>query len=76
MTGEGIKLKETTINTLSDIFVETDRELKFGITKKLLRKLYSKLNVLRSKEDRQEFYNDSIYSKKVMRIEKSNIKIL
>lgn len=65
MSGEGIKLREETANKLSYLFVETDRELKYGINKKFLRRLYTKLNILKTKEERQDFYNDTLYSKKL-----------
>ena len=65
MSGEGIKLKHETIDSLSDLFVETDRELRYGINKKFLRKLYTKVNCLKTKEDRAEFYSDSVYQRKV-----------
>ena len=64
MSGEGINLKQGTIDSLSDLFVETDRELKYGINRKFLRKLYSKLNCFKSKEEKAEFYNDSLYFRK------------
>lgn len=65
MMGEGIRLSHDTVDFLSELFVETDRELKYGINRKFLRKLYTKLDVLKSKEDRQEFYRDTVYSVKV-----------
>jgi len=65
MTREGIRISHTTNDTLSNLFVDTDRELKYGINKKFLRKLYAKVNCLKTKEDRAEFYDDSVYTQKL-----------
>ena len=65
MTREGIRLSPQVNDTLSNLFLDTDRDLKYGINKKFLRKLFAKVNCLKTKEERAEFYKDSVYNKKV-----------
>ena len=65
MSGEGIRLSHNTNDALSNLFVETDRHLKYGVNKKFLAKLYTKLNCFSTKEERKDFYRDSVYSNKV-----------
>ncbi len=65
MFGEGISLKKDVMDSLASLFVETDRELKYGINKQFLRNLFSKINCLKTKEEVKAFYDDSIYQREV-----------
>ena len=63
---EGFKLKPETMNVLSELFTKTDREFAYGVDKKFLKKVYVKAGCLETKKDKEDFYNEGPYRRKVL----------
>ncbi len=62
---EGLKLKPETITILSEKFVQADKEFINGVTRKFLKKVYKTAGYLPTPKDKQEFYNEGPYRRKV-----------
>jgi hypothetical protein len=60
-----IELKPETIESLSMFFVDSDRLLKFGITRRLLVHVYKQLGFFADKEELGRFYTEGGYGKTV-----------
>jgi hypothetical protein len=61
-----LSLKYETTVVLSELFVQTDNELTFGVNRKFMAKLYSKMGVFENKKEKEEFYFESPYRRKVL----------
>jgi hypothetical protein len=62
---EDVKLSLETINALSEFFLQVDRDLHYGMTKRFLYQVYSKAGCFETEKDKHEFYGHSTYRKKV-----------
>lgn len=64
-TEEGLHLKPETITVLSELFAKTDKEFAYGITRKFLKKVYSKVGYFQTEKDKETFYNEGPYRRRV-----------
>jgi len=62
---EGIKLKPETITILSELFAKTDKEFAYGVTRKFLKKVFSKVGYFQNEKDKENFYNEGPYRRRV-----------
>ena len=61
-------MKTETITLLSQKFLKADKELQFGINRKFLVSLFSKIGHFKKKEQIREFYFNTVYGKKVINV--------
>jgi hypothetical protein len=61
-----VSLKTETVQVLSELFSQADVKLPNGVTRKLLAKTFSKMGVFAEKKEKEEFYFESPYRKKVI----------
>jgi hypothetical protein len=63
---EGFRLKPETITVLSELFTKTDKEFSYGVDRKFLKKIYVKAGCLETKKEKEDFYNEGPYRRKVL----------
>jgi len=62
---EGLRLKPETVTVLSEKFVQADKEFTNGVTRKFLKKVYKFAGHLPTEKDKQDFYNEGPYRRKL-----------
>lgn len=62
---EGFRLRPETITVLSELFVNTDKEFAYGLTRKFFKKIYKKAGYIQTPKDKEDFYNEGPYRRKV-----------
>ena len=62
---EDVNLEVETIAILTVAFMSADKDLYFGVTKKLIGKIYKKLGCFEKVDEKRSFYFDGPYRRKV-----------
>jgi hypothetical protein len=65
---ENITLERDTVSLLTNHFLVGDKELYFGVTRNLLKKIFNKMGCFTKADEKREFYFEGPYRRKVKKM--------